>query len=771
MWKNSGCHILFFLMKGLFSLQEMKKRRKKTKPVVRWLVLLALAGLAFAGMLTLITLMGGFGAMPRQDELRNLRDERATLVYSSDGKMIGKIFARNRTPVSLEEVPPHLIDALIVTEDLRFFSHNGIDNRSLLRVLIKSILMGNREAGGGSTLTQQLAKNLYGRRKLGFLTIPVAKIREAILALRMEEVYTKEEILSLYLNTVPFGEEVYGVEAAANRYFNKHVKELGSEESALLVGMLKANTYYHPRLHPERSRERRNLVLELMKQHGKIDSTEAVRLQGLPLKLDYSNFRLEGPAQYFLFQVEKQAREILACQKKLGEEAGWDIEKDGLKIITTLDLRLQEMALRSVREHLSVMQPLLEKDRRIRKLKNDFYREHSGRNGEKRLREIWTWEGTKVDSMSVADSLWHYYAMLHAGVYAVEPFTGGIRIWVGGNHFRYLPYDLVRARRPAASAFKPYLYTAALENGFNPCYYLDNESRMYPEFDDWKPENYDGTEGGEAALWYALAHSLNMPTVDLYFRLGFEPLEYFCLRFGLPALPQDKPAVALGAYDLSLTEAIRLYACLGAGGELAEPYMIEKIIGPEGQVLYKHTREEPARVMREEIAGQMTAMLRRVVNEGTAVPLRTAWGVQADVAGKTGTSQEYSDAWFFWYTSGLAGGVWVGARDPEVHFSTGGYGSGTALALPVAGRLLNRMEARRDLSSAYLPSFDLPFFSEWSMKCEGIREKDAFRDVWEEIFGRPRYRSALDTLEHSRKRQLRDLIRELFRRRDTEREK
>ncbi|MGC9470915.1 MAG: transglycosylase domain-containing protein [Bacteroidales bacterium] len=748
----------------------MKKRRRKTNPVVCWLIRLALTGLAFAGILTLITLMGGFGPMPRHDELRNLRDERATRVYSSDGKMIGKIFSRNRTPVPLEEVPSSLIDALIVTEDLRFFNHNGIDNRSLLRVLIKSILMGNREAGGGSTLTQQLAKNLYGRRKLGFLTVPVAKIREAILAIRMEEVYTKEEILSLYLNTVPFGEEVYGVEAASNRYFNKTVKDLGVEESALLVGMLKANTYYHPRLHPERSRKRRNLVLELMKQQGKIDSTEAVRLQELPLKLDYSNFRLEGPAQYFLFQVEKQAREILARKTNPGRDRVWDIEKDGLNIITTLDLRLQEMALRSVSEHLSVMQPLLVKDRGIRKLKDDFYREHASRNGEKRLREIWTWEGTKVDSMSVADSLWHYYAMLHAGVYAVEPFTGKIRIWVGGNHFRYLPYDLVRARRQVASSFKPYLYTAALENGFSPCDYLDNESRIYPDYDDWKPDNYDGTKGGETALWYALAHSLNLPTVDLYFRLGFEPLEYFCLRFGLPPLPREKPALALGAYDLSLTEAIRLYACLGAGGKLAEPYMIERITGPEGQVLYEHDREEPARVMREEIAGQMTAMLRRVVNEGTAVPMRTAWGVQADVAGKTGTSQEYSDSWFFWYTPGLAGGVWVGARDPEVHFSTGGYGSGTALALPVAGRLLNSMEARRDLSTAYLPPFDLPYFSEWSMECEGIREKDAFRDIWEEIFGRPRHRPARDTLEDSREVRLRDLIRELFRRRDTERE-
>ena len=665
------------------------KRNKKKQVLLRWTAVAIVSGLVLLLFLTMITLAGGFGPMPGKEELKNLRDERATLVYSSDGKLIGKIFSRNRTPVGPGEIPSHLTDALIVTEDIRFYTHNGIDSRSLMRVMVKSLLLGNRESGGGSTITQQLAKNLYGRRNIGFLTIPAGKIREAILAGRIEEVYSKDEILLLYLNTVPFGEEVYGVEAAANRYFNKSVSALKPEESALLVGMLKANTLYHPGRYPERALERRNLVISLMLKHERIDSLEAARLKDLPLKLEYSNLRREGLAQYFVYQVEKKAREIL---REYAASSGrtLDIEKDGLRIFTSLDMRLQELALASVRQHLSAMQPALDRDPHTRQLKRNFYagRDKGEAENHRAPRELWSWEGVKADSMTVTDSLWHYHRMLHAGVYAMEPATGKVRVWVGGNHFRYLPYDLVLARRPIASAFKPMLYTVALENGYGPCFYLDNGERVYQEYDDWAPVNYDGTSGGESALWYALVHSQNLPTVDLYFRLGYEALENFCIRFDIPVPPRDRPAVSLGTFDMSLPEATKVYACLANEGAVAKPVIIEKIIDAEGKLVFEQSVSESVQVMRSDIAQGMTAMLRRVMNEGTGASIRTAWGVQSDMAGKTGTSQDFSDAWFFWYTPGLAGGVWVGARDPQVHFSSGSMGSGTALALPVAGRMI-----------------------------------------------------------------------------------
>jgi penicillin-binding protein 1A len=301
-----------------------KETRKKNLKFRRFFLRLffSLVGLALlTGIIFFILVFSGaFGPLPKKAELAEIKYEEATLVYSADNKLIGKIFAKNRTPITFEIIPTYLIEALIVTEDIRFFEHNGVDGRSLSRVIIKTILLGNRSSGGGSTITQQLAKNLYGRRDFGKLSLPINKIREAILAVRLEKVFSKEEILLLYLNSVPFGEDVYGIEAASNRYFNKNVSQLTVDQSALLIGLLKGNTYYHPRLHPERALERRNLILDLLNQHKKLSDDETKKLKEKPLNLDYSNFSLEGPAQYFLFQVEKNARSILQDLKKENDE-------------------------------------------------------------------------------------------------------------------------------------------------------------------------------------------------------------------------------------------------------------------------------------------------------------------------------------------------------------------------------------------------------------------------------------------------------------------
>jgi penicillin-binding protein 1A len=475
-----------------------KETRKKNLKFRRFFLRLffSLVGLAFlTGIIFFILVFSGaFGPLPKKAELAEIKYEEATLVYSADNKLIGKIFAKNRTPITFEIIPTYLIEALIVTEDIRFFEHNGVDGRSLSRVIIKTILLGNRSSGGGSTITQQLAKNLYGRRDFGKLSLPINKIREAILAVRLEKVFSKEEILLLYLNSVPFGEDVYGIEAASNRYFNKNVSQLTVDQSALLIGLLKGNTYYHPRLHPERALERRNLILDLLNQHKKLSDDETKKLKEKPLNLDYSNFSLEGPAQYFLFQVEKNARSILQDLKKENDEM-YDIEKDGLKIETTLDSRLQEIANSSIKKHLASMQSRLDKDPGIntekRKLQQIYDQQEKG------LREIWTWDGVKVENISEFDSVWHYYKMLNAGMLVLEPGSGKIRVWIGGNHFRYLPYDLVLASRMIASAFKPVIYSTALEEGWEPCDYFDNEIKTYEKYDDWTPSNYDGTSVDE----------------------------------------------------------------------------------------------------------------------------------------------------------------------------------------------------------------------------------------------------------------------------------
>jgi penicillin-binding protein 1A len=709
-----------------------KKKKSSAKGflirfIITGLVLIVLVVAIFSGMM----FTGAFGPLPSKEELADIRDENATLVFSSDQQLIGKIFAKNRTPVSREVLPQHLVDALICTEDERFYSHNGIDNRSLLRVIIKSIIMGNRESGGGSTITQQLVKNLYGREDFGTLSLPINKIREAILALRMENVYSKDDILLLYLNSVPFGEEVYGIEAAANRYYNKTVNNLEIDEAAMLVGLLKGNTYYHPRLHPDRALERRNLVLKLMNEQGKLPTEDYNKLIELPLDLDYSNLSYEGPAQYFLFQVEKRAKDILSDIKNRGDK-DYNIEKDGLIITTTLDYRLQSLARKAVRQQLTTMQEKFESDPGVRNQKEKLNASYDNSTVEKR--ELWSWEGVEVQEITKLDSAWHYENMLNAGILIIDPRNGHIKSWIGGNHFRYLPFDLVLAKRMLASAFKPILYAAALEKGLDPCDYLDNEEKVFEEYDDWAPKNYDGTSGDEVAMWYSLVHSLNIPSVDLYFKVGAKNLEDMCFLLGIEEVPHDKPSVALGTMNISLFEATRAYAAFANQGTIHQPLMIEKITDAEGNIIYELPQEQGVQIVEPDIANTITAILQKAINEGTGIRIRSQFHINADLAGKTGTSQEYSDAWFFSFTPQLACGVWVGARDPGIHFTSGSNGSGSALALPIAGNMIKEIEKQPELRRAYLQPFRIsPTYSQM-LECDGTRTKGAWNRFFEKLF-------------------------------------
>ena len=743
-----------------------KNNKKGVKKVLAGFLLtgIFIVLLVFGTFVALIFL-GAFGPLPSTTELSDLKYENATLVYSSDQELIGKIYSKNHTSIGIEVVPQHLIDALISTEDIRFFEHNGIDNRSLLRVIIKSIIMGNRTSGGGSTITQQLAKNLYGREDFGTMTLPVNKIREAIIAVRLEKVYSKNDILLLYLNIVPFGEEVFGIEAAANRYFNKTVAELDVDESALLIGLLKGNTYYHPRLHPDRALERRNLVLLLMKEAGKLEDKDYQELTGLPLNLDYSNLSYEGPAQYFLFQVEKRAREILEDLENKGE-AAFDIERDGLIITTTLDSRLQALAKQSVKQQLSQMQVKFSNDREVKSKKNKLGALFDNSVAENR--ELWTWDSVQVKEITKLDSAWHYESMLNAGVLVLSPKSGAVKAWVGGNHFRYLPYDLVLAKRMIASSFKPIVYAAAIEDGVSPCDYLDNEEKIYEEYDDWAPKNYDGTSGDQTAVWYALVHSLNIPTVDLYFKIGHKKIQDICSRLEIEEIPPDNPSVALGTMNISLSEATRVYAAFANRGKMQNTVMIEKITDRNGNIIYESPYPKGSSVLDEETSNTLTAMLRKAVNEGTGARLRGQYGLRSDLAGKTGTSQEYSDAWFFSYTADLACGVWVGARDPDIHFSSGSNGSGSALALPIAGNIIRDMEKDPDLRKLYLTPLNIPATYDELMDCEGTRTKGAWNRFFESLFKKNQEERGenADSTETTEDGKVKQFFKKLFKKKD-----
>jgi len=717
------------------------KKRKLLKIILASVTAGIVLIILLTGLLYFLVFSGVFGTLPGKDTLAEISNEEASLVFSSDSVLIGKYFAENRTNIARDEVPEHLIQALIETEDRRFYTHKGYDTRSYFRVFLKTILLGDESGGGGSTITQQLVKNLYGRNNYGFLSLAVNKIKEIIIATRLEEAYTKEELLLLYLNSVPFGENLYGVESASQRYFNKPVSELKIEESAVLVGMLKANTYFNPQLNPKNSIERRNMILTLMESADYLDAEVADSLCMLPLELDYKNLNLETPAGYFVHQVKKRTQELLNSVKNTNGK-DYNLEKDGLRIYTTLDMQVQELASEAANKHLSAMQHRLDRELENRGIKKQWYREIKQQSRSydndtvKRKVQLFDWDnGIQVQNISRFDSLWHYYKMLNASVLVINPGNGAVITWIGGNNFRLLPFDMVLSHRQIASAFKPVLFATALEKGIPPCKYLENEENDYPGYEDWEPQNVDliSTPDSTVALWYALAHSINLPTVDLYFQVGREDLVNICDKLKFPAFNEDAPSIALGTLDLSLYEIVRAYSSFANNGLMNELFMINEINDAEGNTLYTREYHEPDSIFTAETSQMMTAILQQVIEQGTGVKIRSKYGIKADLAGKTGTAQNYSDAWFVAYTPDIVLGTWVGARTPGVHFYSEN-GVGSSLAMPIIAQIIKEIEKDNELSNKYLTSFDLPEEVYSFLECEPFRQR-GIRGFFNRLFG------------------------------------
>ena len=701
---------------------------KKTllKKILKYFLVILLSILLLCVLLFIAVYSGKFGALPDKEALKAFNNEEASLVISSDSVIIGKFFAENRTNISNAEIPDHLKKALIATEDKRFFTHSGYDVQSYFRVFFKSILWGESKGGGGSTLTQQLIKNLYGRRKYGILSMPVNKMREIIIAARMEEVYNKEDLLLLYLNSVPFGEDVYGVEAASHRYFNKPARKLKVEESAVLVGLLKANTYFNPRLNPQNSLDRRNMVLTLMEKQNYLTKLELDSLRKIPLNLNYENMSGEAPAGYFVYQVKKKTQDILeSIQRKTGRE--YDLKKDGLKIYTTLNMQIQQITTEGIHKHLYGMQKLLDKELQNRNTKKRWYSKQFKLSGadhsEKKNIEVFDWTGIATRKMNKTDSLWYYYKMLNASVLITNPKDGAVITWIGGNDYKKLPFDMVMSHRQIASTFKPFLYATALENNFTPCTYLKNIQKVYPEYKNWEPQNFDHkfTKDSTVALWYALANSMNLPTLDLYFETGREKLINTCNRLHFPSTKDDSPSIALGTLDLSLYEVVRAYSAFANKGEMAEPVLINKITDAKGNVLYKRKNVQPEKVFNEETTDMITAILQKAINQGTGTRIRNQYAIRANLAGKTGTAQDYTNAWFIAYTPNLVVGTWVGATSPEIHFYSGN-GSGSSLALPIVGNVLRAIEHNAGWRKKYLTDFTIPESVTNDLNCSPYKE-------------------------------------------------
>jgi len=660
-------------------------------------ILLLLAGLFF-----ILVFIGIFGPVPSKEQLKAIKNPDASEVLSADGRVLGRYYVENRSNIRFDEISPNVINALIATEDSRFYEHRGIDEIALFRVFIKSILLFDRSSGGGSTLSQQLAKNLYPRVRLGPLSMPVNKLREAIIAYRMERVYKKNEILTLYLNTVPFSENIFGIDVAAERFFSKSPKNLDVHEAAVLVGLLKANNYYNPHNNPERARERRNVVIDLMEKNKFITNEQAEIYKAKPLVLKYSPITYnQGPAPYF---TEKLKPQLLNWCKEHKNEKGenFNLYTDGLIITTTLEYNLQFYAEQSVKDYMKNLQNVFDnhwKGRDIFKENPDILksalntRENKGKKFDEKIHtSLFTWNGLRDTTITRLDSIKHYLKFLNAGFIAVEPQTGAVKAWVGGIDFRYYKYDHVTAPRQTGSVFKPIVYLSALESGVAPDKYYPNVQKIYEEYGNWSPRNSHDEYGGYYTMKGALTKSLNTVSVEVLLDAGIDNTIELSKNLGISADLPEYPSLALGVASVTLKDIVEAYSGILNDGRPVETYYLVQIADRDGKVLEKFNHYPTEnQVASTENCRAVINMMQSVVDEGTGRAIRTRYGIESDFAGKTGTTQDNSDGWFVGVSPKLVTGCWVGADDPRVHFRTITYGQGAYMALPIVGSFYYRV--------------------------------------------------------------------------------
>ena len=734
--------------------------RKYTKAI--WIVYFSLIGIIFL-LFTTISL-GWLGFMPSFEDLENPRSNLASEIYSSDQQMLGKYYIENRSNVHFEELSPNVVNALIATEDARFTDHSGIDARSVFRVIWKTIIGRDQGSGGGSTITQQLAKNLFPREdhpsKLKLFSI---KLREWVTAIKLEHNYTKQEIIAMYLNTVDFGNQSFGIKSAARTYFDKAPDSLSIEEAALLVGMLKAPTRYSPTLNPDNAMRRREVVLKQMQVYGFITEEQYREIKDYPLNM--TRFKLQdhnyGEATYFReflktmltrkkpveddYQNPKSYAEDMDhwdnnplygwCNKNLKSDGTpYNIFKDGLRIYTTVNSKMQRYAEEAVSEHLG------------KELQRDFYRHWKGVkhapydynlsqekideiimqsvyrseryqsmkragvpkdiimkafNTKVRMR-VFAWGGTKDTIMTPLDSVKYYKWFLLAGLMSVETQTGYVRAYVGGINYKYFKYDHVcLARRQVGSTFKPFVYTVAMQEGeFSPCTKVPNVPITFdlPNGDKWEPKNSsDYKEGEMVSLKEAIANSINWVSAFLIKRYSPGPVIKVARKMGVRSDIPEVYAICLGTPDLSLYEMVGAFNAFGNKGVYIEPIFVTRIEDKHGNVLGRFV-PRTNEAMSEETAWLMTNLLQGVVESGTGARLRGKYGMTNQIAGKTGTTDNNSDGWFMGIVPSLATGVWVGCEDRSVHFRSTLLGQGANMSLPIWALYMKKVLADKSLN-------------------------------------------------------------------------
>ncbi len=731
------------------------KKRSLWKIIILSILLVGLVAiLATMGLIRSIY-KGNYGAIPEATDLQHIQNYNASEIYTADKQLLGKYFIENRADVAYEDISPYVMQALVATEDARFFEHSGIDYRAMMRVLWKSVLQQKEEAGGGSTLSQQLAKNLYPRsREHGWLSLPISKVKEMIIARRLEEIYSKEELLNLYLNTVSFSDNVFGIKIAAQRFFNSSSKNLSAEQAALLIGTLKGTSSYHPVRHPERALARRNVVLQQMQKYEHLSLATYDSLIQLPLQLDY-NKRTKGNkvAPYFKEAVRLELADLLKNNPDL--ERDYNVYTDGLKIYTSLDSRLQAHAEAAVQTHIHKLQKNFDRHWKGKKhwgsdklLQQSVKRSKRYKNlqaqglDEAAIQEAFSKKdsiriyhkagGEITKFMSPLDSVKYYLSLLHAGFLAAEPSTGAVKAWVGGIDYGHFQYDHIRSKRQVGSTFKPVVYAAALKKGLEPCHYFQNELVSYPKWENWQPKNATGQYGGFYSMAGGLSKSINTVTVEVLFHTGISKVRQLAKQVGIVSDIPQGPAIALGTVEASLYEMVQVYSTFANRGKKVNLHFIERIEDSEGKLLYEAPTAKSERILNSTQSDIMTKLLESVIKNGTGRPLNRDYGVSGEIAGKTGTTQNQSDGWFIAYNPKLVAGAWVGAESPHVHFRTLKSGMGSKTALPVYGEFMRRLYKDKAFKSIRFARFPKPSAETLTrLECDAFLSDELLDSVFE----------------------------------------
>ena len=729
--------------------------------------------IVFGGFLLLLVLFffcvakGVFGTMPTFEELENPRTNLATEIISADGKLLGSYYVENRSNVRYAELSHYMPEALISIEDERFTEHSGIDERALLRVAFG--LLTGRKKGGGSTITQQLAKNLFPRgENLSKPKLVLRKFQEWITATKLEHNYSKEEIIAMYLNTVAFGHNAFGIRSAASTFFDKKPSEMNIEECALMAGVVNAPTRYSPVRNPERSMGRRNLVLQKMADNGFITQAECDSISLIPI--DMTHFSIKdhnsGQATYFREFLRGELNEW-AKNTKRADGTPYNIYRDGLRIYTTIDSRMQRYAEEAVKEFMGKeLQPMfykhwkdqknapfsnvtadeidhilltsMKRTDRYRSLKNEGMPEDSIRaEFDRPVRmTVFSWDGPIDTVMTPMDSIRYYKWFLQASLVSIESHTGHVKAYVGGLDYRFFKYDHVtQARRQVGSTFKPFLYSLAMQEGeYTPCTKIPNIPYNIQLEDGkfWSPGNSGGRVGEEITLKYALAQSNNWISAYLMNRFGPNAVIAQARRMGVESPIDAVPAICLGVCDLKLIEMVGAMSTFANQGVYIKPMFITRIEDKNGNVIQRFSPEE-SEAMSELTAYKMIELMKGVVQSGTGIRLRSTYGFNNPVAGKTGTTQKNSDGYFMGITPDLTTGVWVGAEDRSVHFRSTKLGQGSHTALPIWALYMKKVYADKglniskgDFEKPYIPGVDLNFDCDRYDNDEGVEYIDEF---------------------------------------------